>query len=145
MNLQILGARILVRAYELPEQTAGGILLPDFYRKGYDGKFFEVIEASEKVKETLGIIAEGTTSHGETLYVGLRADSDCEPLHLEADDIIELRGQMQGTPAGPELERVHGPCWFLNATHFDALRQRDVPTIKHVLPSRQWKEEEKAA
>lgn len=139
MNLEILGTRILVRAYSLPEQTEGGIVLPDYYRlNAFDGKSFELIQTGKQVSERIGIMG----ALGEKQLLGLRDDAQLEPWNPEPDDIIQLRGYFNGQYAGPELERLHGPCWFVDCIQTLTINNklRDQCAIEWCWPAKAWRE-----
>lgn len=133
-GLRILGPRILVKVYEMPSQTASGIIIPDSYRKMFDGHTFEVVSVGEKVREVLGVVAE----MDDKIVPGLRADMDLPPLDLQPDDIIQTRGQY-GTYS-PDLTAYYG----FNVYFMDVIQNvqgREKSTIEWVWPSKNWKEE----
>ena len=143
MRLDILGSRLLLRAYSLPERSSGGIIFPESYRKGFDGKLFEVEGVGSGVGDALTIV--GTV--GDKLVPALRSLVEGEAYVPEKDDIIQLRGGgMKGVWAGPEVRNALGyDCWFVNVeeTVGDGLtgRTRLRCAIEWVWPCASWKEE----
>lgn len=88
-TIRPLGERILVRRYEKPEKI-GSIILPDEVRADNTMSLWEVVEASAKAKELLGV-------------------------DLEEDDILQTR-PWRGTFLN-ELEPGDGPRYaFINAS-----------------------------
>lgn len=134
MKLRILGARLLVKNYELPE-TIGSLVVPENYREMYDGKSFECVAVGTRVSETLCVAAD----LGETVIPALSADIKGAPMTIEPDDIIIMRGTFKGAYS-PELSLVYKtPVWFVDVVEI----VHDSPTcaIKAVWPSKHWKEE----
>jgi hypothetical protein len=140
MQLEVLGSRLLVRRYEAPETSAGGIIVPDNYRTSYDGKLFEVVAVGNGVQDKLCCV--GTI--GPKLIPGLSGDFESEPFVIEPDDIIQLRGFMRGVWAGPEVRRQYGyDCWFVEVVDVlgDLTSQtRERCAIEWVWPARSWME-----
>lgn len=142
MRLNILGPRILVRNYSLPEQI-GSIIVPESVRTQYDGRVFEVVCVGAEVSKRLAV---GGT-RGEELYPILSHGEGLPELHLQPDDIIMLRHMFRGAYAGPEVERHYGcPCYFLSVVEQKAKRGsanelEDVCIVEKVIPAISWKEE----
>lgn len=135
MEIEITGPRILVRAYSLPE-AIGSIVVPDYYREGWDGKLYELEQASQAFKAKLTACA--TLDSKQIIALRTRYD---EPLELEPDDIISCKGQFRGIYAGPEIERAKGyACWFLNATEHVGSNNQEQPTIEWVWPAKTWRQ-----
>jgi hypothetical protein len=140
MRLRILGARLLCRNYELPETSEAGLVIPDAYRKVYDGQLYEIVATGTMVREKLGVAAETVTPKGETIVTpALRSDIDIPPLELEVDDIVKMKGLFKGEYS-PEMSLYYGyNVWFVNAT--EKMDGREVCAIQTIWPSRAWKEE----
>lgn len=137
MNIDIAGPRILARAYALPE-AIGSIIVPDYYRAGFDGKLFECEQVSEAFKAKLTACATLDSKR----IIGLRNPKTDDPLELEPDDIISCKGIFRGIYAGPEIERAKGyACWFLNATELTGYNNQEQPTIEWVWPAKSWRQQ----
>ena len=54
-RLMPIGKRILVKPYQLPEMTEGGIILPDPYRDERSWSHFEFVSASKEALKSLGL------------------------------------------------------------------------------------------
>lgn len=139
VNLRILGTRILVRNYELPEKTAGGLVIPEAYRNMYDGVLFEVVAVSEKALNALCVVGRME----DRVVVGLSegyAEIGISPdrLDLQPDDIVQLKG---ASPVySPEMTAEMGyNCWFVDVVVNQQGRNKS--TIEFVWPSKEWKEE----
>lgn len=139
MNLRIVGPRILVKNYALPD-TIGSLIVPGSYKKMHDGKNFEVIAVGDKVKDLLCITGEVEDEEGLRQTVGLAEDVaglGCPPLVLEPDDIIQLKGMFKGAYS-PEMSAFYGfDCWFVDV--IETKHERPTCAIKTVWPSRVWK------
>jgi hypothetical protein len=141
MKIRILGPRVLVRAYSLPE-TIGSIIVPESVREQYDGKSFEVVAVGDDVARLVGIGGE----RGDEVYPILKEGVGGIPdLLLQPDDILLLRYQFRGVWAGPEVRDFYGTdCWFVNVVETQGTHGEHC-VIQKVLPSRFWKEEGEAA
>lgn len=144
MNIEIVGPRVLVRAYSLPEQI-GSIITPEHWRGGFDGKLFECEQVGRAFREALTPVG----SIGPKIIPALRITrkrstiSDEPLLPIEPDDIISCKGTFRGIYAGPEIERHKGyPCWFLNATERVVRNGEEVdqPSIEWVWPAKSWRQ-----
>lgn len=137
MNLEILGARALVRAYSLPEKI-GSIITPEHWREGWDGKMFEVEQVGEGFKAALTCVG----NLGPKMLVAVREKGD-PPLEVEPDDIIQLRGGgFRGIYAGGQVERDRGkPCWFIDAVETATVGgvTKDVCAIEWIWPCKAWR------
>jgi hypothetical protein len=136
-GLRILGCRVLVRNYSLPDQI-GSIIVPEGVRTQFDGKTYEVVAVGDDVAKLVGI---GGT-RGSELFPILKDGVDgIESLYLQPDDIIVLRYQFRGVWAGPELREHYGyDTWFLNVIEDHGARGKHC-VISKVLPASSWQEE----
>jgi hypothetical protein len=131
-SLRIVGPRLLVRNYALPEKI-GSLYVPEAYQNIYDGQSFEVVAAGPRVAEVLCVVAD----LGETVIPGLSSDVEGEPLVLEPDDIIITKGLFKGSYS-PELSAIYGcPVFFLDVV--ETKNERTVCALKCVWPSKHWK------
>lgn len=138
VGLRILGPRVLARTYELPEKSDGGIILPDSYRNMFDGRLFEIVAVGDRVKELLCVVC----GIDDKQVIGLRSDMDAEPLELQPDDIIQVKGTFGSH--SPEMSAFYGySVWFLDV--IQNVQGREKSTIEWVWPSKNWKENDEAA
>lgn len=137
MNLRILGPRILVRNYTLPEKI-GSLFVPDYVQSQFDGRTYEVVAVGDMVSERLAV----GMVNGENVYPVLAdGTAGLDPLVLEPDDIIMLRYMFRGVWAGPEIRDHFGyDCWFVGAIE-DHGTFGPMCAISKVWPSRHWKQE----
>lgn len=54
-KLQLLGERVLVKPYVLPESSASGIIIPEEWRRDRTWSHYEYVDASDKALRRLGI------------------------------------------------------------------------------------------
>lgn len=122
----------------MPETSSSGLIIPEAFRNLFDGYNYEVVSVGEKAKELLTAICE----IGEKVIIGLRSDVEGEPLDLQPDDIIQVKG---ASPTySPELSAHYGyTVWFLDV--ITSVNGRDRSTVEVVYPSKNWKQGEEAA
>jgi hypothetical protein len=149
-GLRILGCRVLVRNYSLPDQI-GSIIVPEGVRTQFDGKTYEVVAVGDDVAKLVGI---GGTRGSEVFPILKDGVDGIESLYLQPDDILILRYQFRGVWAGPEVRDHFGyDCWFIDAVsakHRDVWdgqaqriesREERICTISKVIPASSWREE----
>lgn len=54
-TLELLGERVLVKPYQLPAESPGGIIIPDPYRDDRAWHHYEFVKASPKALRRLGL------------------------------------------------------------------------------------------
>lgn len=91
-RLRILADRVLVKSYEKPDRTDGGILIPDTVRRDRSWTLWEVIDSGPDVEQVLGarlrpndIVKTRQTAPVDT---GLEDPDDGRPLLLLGADRI---------------------------------------------------------